>query len=85
VVCGWRLRPVGRSRSANELWVGDISHLRCWEGLVFFGFVLDAYGRMIVGWQLAPHMRTGRVLDARMAWGAQIQSREEIAICRKIE
>jgi putative transposase len=52
----------------NELWVADISYLRCWEGLVFFAFVLDAYSRMIVGWQLAGHMRTDLVLDAlRMA------------------
>ena len=48
----------------NELWVADLSYLRCWEGLVFFAFVLDAYSRMIVGWQLAPHMRTDLVLDA---------------------
>ena len=52
----------------NELWVADLSYLRCWEGLVFFAFVLDAYSRMIVGWQLASHMRTDLVLDAlRMA------------------
>jgi putative transposase len=52
----------------NELWVADLSYLRCWEGLVFFAFVLDAYSRMIVGWQLAGHMRTDLVLDAlRMA------------------
>jgi transposase InsO family protein len=52
----------------NRLWVADISYLRCWEGLVFFAFVLDAYSRMIVGWQLAAHMRTDLVLDAlRMA------------------
>jgi putative transposase len=52
----------------NQLWVADISYLRCWEGLVFFAFVLDAYSRMIVGWQLAGHMRTDLVLDAlRMA------------------
>jgi putative transposase len=52
----------------NELWVADISWLRCWEGLVFFAFVLDAFSRMVVGWQLAGHMRTTRVLDAlRMA------------------
>src|SRR5207245_2001102 len=54
----------------NELWVADISYLRCWEGLVFFAFVLDAYSRMIVGWQLAGHMRTDLVLDAlKMALG----------------
>jgi putative transposase len=52
----------------NELWVADISWLRCWEGLVFFAFVLDAFSRMVVGWQLAGHMRTTLVLDAlRMA------------------
>ena len=52
----------------NELWVADLTYLRCWEGLVFFAFVLDAYSRTIVGWQLASHMRTDLVLDAlRMA------------------
>jgi putative transposase len=52
----------------NRLWVADITYLRCWEGVVFFAFVLDAYSRRIVGWQLASHMRTTLVLDAlRMA------------------
>src|SRR3954454_7429730 len=52
----------------NELWVADLTYLRCWDGLVFFAFVLDAYSRVIVGWQLAGHMRTDLVLDAlRMA------------------
>jgi putative transposase len=54
----------------DELWVADLSYLRCWEGLVFFSFVLDAYSRKVVGWQLAPHMRTTLVLDAlKMALG----------------
>ena len=52
----------------NRLWVGDFTYLRCWEGVVFFAFVLDAYSRRIVGWQFASHMRTELVLDAlRMA------------------
>jgi putative transposase len=52
----------------NQLWVADLSYLRCWEGLVFFAFVLDAYSRKVVGWQLATNMRTTLVLDAlRMA------------------
>ena len=35
---------------------------------MFFAFVLDAFSRRIVGWQLASHMRTTLVLDAlRMA------------------
>ncbi len=31
---------------------------------MFFAFVIDAYSRRIVGWQLAAHMRTTLVLDA---------------------
>jgi transposase InsO family protein len=54
----------------NELWVADLTYLRCWEGVVFFAFVLDAFSRRIVGWQFAAHMRTGLVLDAlQMALG----------------
>jgi putative transposase len=52
----------------NELWVADLTYLRCWQGVVFFAFILDAYSRRIVGWQFATHMRTTLVLDAlRMA------------------
>jgi putative transposase len=52
----------------DELWVADFTYLRCWEGVVFFSFVLDAYSRRIVGWQFSTSMRTDLVLDAlRMA------------------
>ena len=52
----------------DRLWVADFTYLRCWDGLVFFAFVIDVYSRRIVGWQLASHMRTDLVLDAlRMA------------------
>jgi putative transposase len=58
--------------AADRLWVADLSYLRCWEGLVFFAFVIDAYSRKVVGWQLAPHMRTTLVLDAlKMALGTR--------------
>lgn len=56
----------------NALWVADLTYLRCWEGTVFFSFVLDAFSRRVVGWQLASHMRTTLVLDAlRMALGTR--------------
>ncbi len=56
------------AQGPNALWVADLSYLRCWEGLVFFAFVLDAFSRMVVGFQLASNMRTTLVLDAlRMA------------------
>jgi putative transposase len=52
----------------DRLWVGDFTYLRTWEGRVYFAFIIDVYSRMIVGWQLATHMRTDLVLDAlRMA------------------
>jgi putative transposase len=54
--------------AANRLWLADFTYLRCWAGVVFFAFVIDAYSRMIVGWQFANNMRTDLVLDAlRMA------------------
>ncbi len=62
---------VERNFAAEEpdaLWVADFTYLRCWEGLLFFSFVIDVFSRRVVGWQLASHMRTDLVLDAlRMA------------------
>jgi len=48
----------------NEKWVADLTYLRTWHGFVYLAFILDCYSRMIVGWQLARHMRTDLVLDA---------------------
>jgi putative transposase len=43
---------------------------------VYLAFILDCYSRMIVGWQLATHLRTDLVLDAlEMASGLR-QSEE---------
>lgn len=79
-----RLDLVNRDFTAehpNELWVADFSYLRCWEGLVFFSFVIDVYSRKIVGWQFASHMRTTLVLDAlRMA----LSTRERVQEVRLI-
>ncbi|MCA1678172.1 MAG: DDE-type integrase/transposase/recombinase, partial [Actinobacteria bacterium] len=63
----------------DRLWVADLSYLRCWEGLVFFAFVIDVFSRRVVGWQLATHMRTSLVTDAlgmalhRRAPGADVE------------
>ena len=48
----------------NEKWVADITYIRTWNGFVYLAFILDCYSRMIVGWQLATHLRTDLVLDA---------------------
>ena len=56
----------------NQLWVADLTYLRCWEGVTYFAFILDVFSRKIVGWQLASHMRRTLVLDAlKMALGTR--------------
>jgi transposase InsO family protein len=83
---GARRRPdlVQRDFTAsrpNQLWVADFSYLRCWEGVVFFSFVIDVFSRKVVGWQFASHMRTTFVLDAlRMA----LSTRERVQEVRLV-
>jgi putative transposase len=56
------------AEAPNRLWLADFTYLRCWEGVVFFSFIIDAFSRRIVGWQFSQSMRTDLVLDAlRMA------------------
>ena len=58
---------VGRDFTAeapDRLWVCDFTRLRCWDGVVYFAFVIDVFSRRVVGRQLASHMRTTLVLDA---------------------
>jgi putative transposase len=65
-----RVRRDFTASAANRLWVGDFTYLRTWEGKLYFAFIIDVFSRMIVGWQLAGHMRTDLVADAlRMALG----------------
>jgi putative transposase len=52
----------------NQLWLADFTYLRCWQGVVFFSFIIDAFSRRVVGWQFSQSMHTSLVLDAlRMA------------------
>jgi transposase InsO family protein len=52
------------AQGPNRLWVADMTYVRTWTGWVYVAFVLDVYSRMIVGWQLAGHLRTDLPLDA---------------------
>jgi putative transposase len=68
------------AEAPNRLWVADLTYLRCWEGVLYFAFVIDAHSRRVLGWQLARHMRTDLVLDAlRMALGTR-QPGAELAL-----
>ena len=44
--------------------VGDITYLRTGEGWLYLATVIDLATRMVIGWQLAAHMRTSLVTDA---------------------
>ena len=44
--------------------VGDITYLRTGEGWLYLATVIDLATRMVVGWQLATHLRTTLVIDA---------------------
>ena len=48
----------------NQLWLADITYVSTWHGWLYVAFILDVHSRMIVGWQLANHLRTDLVLDA---------------------
>jgi transposase InsO family protein len=48
----------------NRLWVTDLTYVPTWAGTAYVCFIVDAFSRMIVGWRVAGHMRTGMVLDA---------------------
>jgi putative transposase len=53
-----------RPTSPNVVWVADITFLRTGEGWLYLAAVQDAYSRQIVGWSMAPHMRSTLVVDA---------------------
>jgi putative transposase len=58
---------IGRDFTApapGQRLVGDITYLRTGEGWLYLATVIDLATRMVVGWQLAAHMRTSLVTDA---------------------
>ena len=56
-----RLFHVGRP---NQLWVADITYVKTHAGWVYVAFVIDAFSRRIVGWQVSQSLRTDLALDA---------------------
>ena len=48
----------------NQLWVADLTYVRTWSGFCYAAFIIDVYSRLLVGWQLASHLRTDLALDA---------------------
>jgi putative transposase len=52
----------------DELWVGDITYVRTWEGWLYLSTIIDCFSRRVIGWAMADHVRTELPLTAlRMA------------------
>ena len=52
------------SRQPGTRLVGDITYLRTDQGWLYLAVVLDLATRMVIGWQIATHMRTSLIMDA---------------------
>ena len=48
----------------DRLWLTDITEHPTREGKVYLAAVLDVFGRRIVGWSIADHLRSELVVDA---------------------
>jgi transposase InsO family protein len=58
---------IGRDFTApapGQKLVGDITYLKTGEGWLYLATVIDLATKMVVGWQLAAHMRTSLITDA---------------------
>ena len=51
-------------RALNQVWVGDITYLRTWQGWAYLATVIDLASRRVVGFAVAGHMRTSLVQEA---------------------
>jgi putative transposase len=52
------------SPAPNRRWVADITYTDTACGFVYTAFITDLFSKMIVGWQVAGHLRAGLALDA---------------------
>ena len=48
----------------NRLWVADITYVPTLVGFLYLAIVLDVFSRRVVGWAMAPHLRTELVVEA---------------------
>lgn len=48
----------------NQSWVTDITYIHTGSGWLYLAAVMDLFSRKIVGWAMAPHMRSELVCSA---------------------
>ncbi len=64
----------------NKLWVADITYISTSQGWVYAAFVMDAFSREIVGWQITNHMRASLAKDALdMGLSARLRAGEDVS------
>ena len=64
VDCPDRLEGRFEAPGPGQRLVGDITYLKTAEGWLYLATVIDLATRMVVGWQVADHLRTSLVTDA---------------------
>jgi putative transposase len=52
------------AEAPDQLWVTDLTYVPTRSGMAYVCFIVDAFSRRIVGWRVAPNMKTDMVLDA---------------------
>ena len=58
----------------NQRWATDITYVWTSQSWMYLAVIMDLFSRRVVGWAMAPHLRTDLALDAlRMALGASPQ------------
>jgi putative transposase len=48
----------------NRLWLADLTYVKTHTGWVYVAFIIDAYSRMVVGWQASRSLRSDLAIDA---------------------
>lgn len=52
------------ARRPNELWVSDLTYVRTGSSFAYVAFVIDAFARRIVGWQVSNSLKSDLALNA---------------------
>ena len=61
---GDHLERVFTAAAPGRIAVGDITYLKTGEGWLYLATVIDLHTRMVIGWQMADHMRTSLIIEA---------------------
>jgi len=48
----------------NRLWLADLTYVKTHSGWVYAAFIIDAYSRMVIGWQASKSLRSDLAIDA---------------------